>query len=457
MGPWHRALPPCASVVLSLAACSGSPDARGDAAGAASLLGPIVGGVTSHSASVWARSDRGVSLGVRYATDAALGGARESARVLTTSARDFTARLELDGLAPSTTYYYDLLVDGRPRLGAPYPRFKTFPRENETRAFKVVELTDFCCFGRYKPPPTRVFESAGAEEPDLVLVGGDFDHRNPAGTNPDEARRLKRDMFKDLYASRPTTDDFVKGILRRYPAAHFWDDHDFAHNNADKTYPFKDVSLAVLGEYFPVYDMGPHGDWQRFRHGQAEFLLLDARSQRDRPRDPDGPEKSMLDGDRLGAAGQLQWLEQSLRASSALWKFIVSPVPFNPTLPKADSWHGYQHERNALVAFIESNRIANVVVLSGDIHAGAIDDGRNSSFPELVAPAANLLSEGRASCLSASAAGRWSAGVYASGSHETCPGYAVVTVSTDPDRVLLEVKDDAGRVRLSQTVLAQTP
>jgi alkaline phosphatase D len=457
MSPWHRALPPCASIALSLAACSAAQDGGSNAGRSASLLGPIVGRVTSRSASVWARSDRSATLAMRYGTDAALAGARDSTPVETTSAEDFTATLVLDGLAASTTYYYDVLVDGRPRFSAPYPRFKTFPREDEAKPFKVVELTDFCCFGRYTPPPTRVFESADAEQPDLVLIGGDFDHRNPAGADAADARRVKRDMFKDLYTSRPTTDDFIDRILRRYPAAHFWDDHDFAHNNADKTYPFKAVSRAVLGEYFPVYEMGPGGDWQRFRYGQAEFFLLDARSQRDRPRDPDGPGKSMLDGDDLGAAGQLEWLRDSLLASSALWKFVVSPVPFNPTLPKADAWHGYQHERSALVAFVAAHRIANVVVLSGDIHAGAIDDGRNSSFPEIVAPAANLLSQGRASCLSASATGRWSEGVYASGTDEACPGYVVLTVSTAPDRVLLEVKDDAGRVRLSHTVAARTP
>jgi len=46
--------------------------------------------------------------------------------------------------------------------------------------------------------------------------------------------------------------------------------------------------------------------------------------------------------------------------------------------------------------------------------------------------------------------GLWSEGKY--GSPGPCMGYGVGTILTDPDRVMLEVKDQDGNVRLSFTV-----
>jgi hypothetical protein len=97
------------------------------------------------------------------------------------------------------------------------------------------------------------------------------------------------------------------------------------------------------------------------------------------------------------------------------------------------------------------------VVVSGDIHAGAIDAGQHSSFPERAVPAANLAPTGDGSCLSAPGIGDWSIGSYGDNSMDVCPGYGVISVLTDPDRVILEVKDDLGRARLSHTVLAKLP
>ena len=199
-------------------------------------------------------------------------------------------------------------------------------------------------------------------------------------------------MFKDLYdANTPYMADFVNLILQQTPIIHQWDDHDAGMNDIDRTYPDWNLSQKVFEEYVPRYPLPSvtPGIWQKFSYAQADFFVLDCRSQRDPKLDPDDENKSMLDGNDLGAAGQLQWLEDGLLSSTARWKIIFTSVNINPTTNFPDGWAGYQTEWNFLRSFINTNNIQGVVFISGDLHAGGIDNGTNAGFPELCVIQAN--------------------------------------------------------------------
>jgi alkaline phosphatase D len=161
----------------------------------------------------------------------------------------------------------------------------------------------------------------------------------------------------------------------------------------------------------------------------------------------DDQTKSMLDGDTLGKDGQYDWLTNGLRDSTAKWKFILTPVVFNPTVPKPETWGSYLTERKKIIDFVHENNIGGVIMLSGDLHAGGIDDGTNTNFPEMLVPAVNTKG-----CLTAQGPGTWSEGVYAGPRDEVCGGYGVVTVETNPSRVLLQVKNDSGETALEYLV-----
>jgi alkaline phosphatase D len=101
---------------------------------------------------------------------------------------------------------------------------------------------------------------------------------------------------------------------------------------------------------------------------------------------------------------QLEWLIQGIRNSSAVWKFLASPLVMMQmlldlrgfeSLPpylkkvfyfKLDQWDGYRTERKQLLSSIRG--IENVVVLSGDLHgfyAGELyEDFDNPSEPVAV-------------------------------------------------------------------------
>ena len=79
---------------------------------------------------------------------------------------------------------------------------------------------------------------------------------------------------------------------------------------------------------------------------------------------------------------QKDWWKATMMGSNATWKLWGNEVTMMrlriqasaPALPfdlllSADSWDGYATERAELMGFLKDNKIKNVVVLSGDIHA----------------------------------------------------------------------------------------
>jgi hypothetical protein len=51
----------------------------------------------------------------------------------------------------------------------------------------------------------------------------------------------------------------------------------------------------------------------------------------------------------------------------------------------SDKWAGFLADIDTLLSFIAQNGITNVIVLSGDSHTAAIDDGTNAGLPEIMA------------------------------------------------------------------------
>jgi alkaline phosphatase D len=129
------------------------------------------------------------------------------------------------------------------------------------------------------PNAVQIYLSAAAEHPAFVFIDGDFDHRNP-----------KTLHAKDLYdANTPYMADFVNLILQQTPIIHQWDDHDAGMDDVDKMYADWNLTQEVFEEYVPTYPLPPvtPGIWQKFSYAQADFFVLDCRSQRDPKTDPD--------------------------------------------------------------------------------------------------------------------------------------------------------------------------
>ena len=105
----------------------------------------------------------------------------------------------------------------------------------------------------------------------------------------------------------------------------------------------------------------------------AALFMLDTRSFRD-----EAPILAYSENTMLGAA-QLDELKNDLRDAETkgiTWKFVLVPEPIQSLgLPGAkDRFEGYAYERGVILDFIQSECIANVVFISGDIHGGVANN-----------------------------------------------------------------------------------
>jgi hypothetical protein len=155
------------------------------------------------------------------------------------------------------------------------------------------------------------------------------------------------------------------------PVDYVWDDHDYGPNDADAAAPSRAAARRAYRQAVPHPPLpaGPGGAiYHAFTVGRVRVVVTDTRSERTR--------ETML------GAAQREWLLGELRRAAehalVIW---VNPVPWiDAERPGADTWGGYAAERRLIAETIAARGIRNLVMVSGDAHMAAIDDGTNSGF-----------------------------------------------------------------------------
>ena len=314
----------------------------------------------------------------------------------------FTVR----GLTPATRYFYGLEFDGRvdrDRIG----RFATFAAGRQSFKLAIGGCARVGSNG-------AVFDAIRRERPALYLALGDLFYAN--------IEQNARGRFVKQYDS--TVGSPAQGALyRSTPIAYVWDDHDYGPNGADGSSPSREAALWAYGAGVPHYPLaaGRAGPiHQAFTIGRVRFVVLDVRSART--------------ADSMLGAEQTRWLQRELVAARDRFALtvLVSSVPWIGRAGAADddSWAGHPAERAALSRFIARHRIRRLLMLAGDAHMVAIDDGSHSDYS----------GSGRAGFPVFHAAaldrrGSVKGGPYSEGAFPGAGQYGTMTVSDHGDRV----------------------
>ncbi|MGD9750898.1 MAG: alkaline phosphatase D family protein [Acidimicrobiia bacterium] len=268
---------------------------------------------------------------------------------------DSIVTIRIDGLTPDTSYRAVVEVDGEADRGRGFLQFHT-PGEG-AYSFRVAVAS--CA---RTGSNGMVYDAIAASEPLLFLHLGDLHYQNLAATVP----RPFIDAI-GLALTRPAQ----AALYRQVPVGYVWDDHDYGANDATAASPTRSAARIAYRRAVPHYDLaaddGPIN--QAFTIGRVRFVLTDGRSERT--------------ADSLLGADQRAWLIDEVTAASRQHALVVwaNPTPWiGAERAGADTWAAFARERSVIAQALQDAGVHNLVMVSGDAHMVAIDDGTNSGY-----------------------------------------------------------------------------
>lgn len=270
-------------------------------------------------------------------------------------------RLSVDGLDPGTRYEYAVEVDGDRDDSRGRGHLTTATTGPTDLRIAVASCARTGSSG-------QVYDAIRRLAPDLYVISGDAHYGNPGTADPDLYRTL---------LGRVLTAPAQAALYRDVPVAYVWDDHDYGPNDADSTSPTRETAWAAYRELVPSFAASTGPINQAFSLGRVRIVMTDTRSAKT--------------GSTMLGEQQLAWLLDELRDAARTHALVlwVQSVPWiAPADPARDDWGAYDAERQRILDVIHEDGIDNLVMVSGDAHMVALDDGTNSGgFPVLHAAA----------------------------------------------------------------------
>lgn len=362
------------------------------------------------------------------ARDPGMRGILRRGRFTTGPERDFTVKIDADGLPAGTTLYYRFEAGG---VESDVGRTRTLATGSVDAAkFAVVSCTNYP-YGYF-----HVYrEIARRDDLDAVLHLGDYiyeygmgeyatERAEALGRIPEPAHRLLTLQDYRTRHAQYKADADSRAMHAAHPLIAIWDDHELAndawrdgaenHRPEDGPWPLRrDAAIQAWLEWMPVrvsHDRDATRIYRNYRYGDlVAVIMLDTRLLgRDRQPDvgddvtADSVRAALGDGSRrLLGASQERWLRDTLNASrDSIWQVIAQQVMVSPTLSPElgplldleresllsretleayitqsegnppmllDTWNGYPAAREDFLQDLRDHA-RNPVVLSGDLH-----------------------------------------------------------------------------------------
>jgi alkaline phosphatase D len=307
-----------------------------------------------------------------------------------------SVHVEVRGLDPDHEYFY------RFRAGfelSPTGRTKTAPAPGAS----VAELAfAFASCQMYEHGYYTVYRRMSEEDLDLVVHLGDYIYEYGPNQYVAQSGNVRTHNSPEIftlpeYRNRHAlykTDEDLQAAHAACPWIVTWDDHEVENNYADEVSEIDSESdqdpevflMRRAAAYQAYYEhmplrrtsvpTGPDMPlYRRISYGNlAELNVLDTRQYRD---DQAASEPERHDPSRtITGEEQERWLLDGLATSGTHWKVLAQQVffakrdrdPEEGELYSMDAWDGYLGSRNRVLEFIREQRIANPIVLTGDVH-----------------------------------------------------------------------------------------
>jgi alkaline phosphatase D len=320
-----------------------------------------------------------------------------------------SVHVECRGLEPGRDYWYRFTAGGEASLTG---HTRTAP----ARGAPLGGLHfGFCSCANYEWGYFSAYRHLAAEAPDLVLFLGDYiyeyasrsDKRVRDHSDGVEATDLR--TYRNRHAQYKTDPD-LQLLHAAAPCLATWDDHEVQNDYADRwAQDFADptaflarraAAYRAFWEHMPLplsaLPKGPDATiYGRFDFGDlARFYVVDGRQHRSRLACDSGSKgggRQLIDAtcpERLDPArsylgmAQEAWLHKQFReqqgSEAARWNLLAQQQLMAELRERtdegevahwSDDWSGYPAARQRLLTQMRDSRLANPVVLGGDIHS----------------------------------------------------------------------------------------
>lgn len=358
--------------------------------------------------------DSPVTVRWQLAHDEAFTRVVQQGQVQAVPALAHSVHVEAEGLEADRVYHYRFMVGGSANdWVSPVGRTRTLPAPDASPAH--LRLAYASC-QRWEHGYFTAWRHLVRDEPDAVLFLGDYIYEYPGAVNAvrshSDGWTLTLADYRKRYALHKSDAD-LQAAHAACPWFVIWDDHEVQNDYAglvpgDSGPPVADFPARRAAAYQAYYEHMPlrssvltralaglsSGAEMRI-HGQvrlgrlATLTLLDARQYKSpivcsrggklgsSHLDPatcpawTDPARSMLGAD------QERWLHEALaRADGSRWTLIGQTTAFGPRDFKPgpgqslwnDGWDGYSAARQRLVDSLRTQKVANPVLLGGDVH-----------------------------------------------------------------------------------------
>jgi alkaline phosphatase D len=399
--PFARLLaqPKFARDPFSLGVASGYPSADGAALWTRLAPDPLAGGGMPEAA---------VEVAWEIAADAGFRTIARSGKEMALPEWAHSVHVDATGLKAARVYFYRFHAGG---ATSPVGRFRTAPATDASGRRFALALAS--C-QQYEQGHYAAYRHMAAEDLDLVVHVGDYIYESSWGRNHvrrhDTGETVTLEDYRNRYALYKSDPD-LQAAHSAFPWLVTWDDHevqnDYASDLSQFAAPREEFLARRAAAYRAYYEhmplpkhMAPHGaDMQiyaRWDYGTlARLHVLDDRQYRDHqvcPRPERGggsnvvspancPELLLPRRSLLGAK-QERWLAGGLDSSAARWNVIaqqtvmaqVDRFPGEGQTFWTDGWDGYPAARARLLEHIAGKKVANPIVLGGDVHTFVVAD-----------------------------------------------------------------------------------
>jgi alkaline phosphatase D len=318
-----------------------------------------------------------------------------------------TVHVDIEGLEPARWYWYRFTAGG---YASPIGRTRTAALGRLDRLRLAFAACQHWEHGYY-----AAYRHMAREELDLVVHLGDYIYEYSAAGTPQAAQRPRLqpaglaktlDEYRTLHALYKTDPD-LQAAHAAAPWVVTWDDHevenDYANDGGQERTPAlrflqqRAAAYQAYWEHMPLrLQQRPSGPdarlYRRLNFGDlVEMNVMDGRQHRSPlpcPRPAIEKNRARLvdieacpehadDQRSLWGIAQERWLLDGVARSGAQWNVIAQQVLMARLDQKAgpgraiwtESWDAFPAARRRLLSVLQERRVANPVVLTGDIHS----------------------------------------------------------------------------------------